>query len=78
VSNRIVMLAARDEDHLVSLVAKLQAHHISHTVFREPYYGDAVTAVAIRPLGDPDGMDDYVCLHVTRGLPLALSSRPPP
>ena len=76
VSNRIVMLAADDEQALLSLVAKLQSQDILHTVFREPYYGDAVTAVAIRPIGLGIAGDSCVC-GVTGGLGLALSRAPP-
>lgn len=76
ISNRIVMLAVHDEQALQSVVAKLQSRHIQHTAFREPYYGDALTAVAIRPIGLGIAGDACVC-EVTKGLSLALGRAPP-
>ena len=75
VSNHIVFLAARDEAALESIVQTLRHHDIKHKTFREPYFGDALTSVAIEPL--LGGSQDVFVRDLVRRLPLALS-RPPP
>lgn len=48
-SNYLACLAAKDEASLFTLISKLEAKGIQHTVFREPDIDNQVTAVAIAP-----------------------------
>lgn len=50
-SNNLVCLAAKDESALQAIVARARAEGVAVSEFREPDFGDAVTAVAIEPDG---------------------------
>lgn len=65
-----MFLAAKNEEHLLALINQATQLGIHYRGFREPYYNDALCAVAFEP-GDQ-------ARDLLRRLPLALSSRPPP
>lgn len=64
-SNNLVALEAPDEPWLVSIAERARAAGVPVSVFREPDFGDAVTAIALGPAG----------ARLVSSLPLAL--RPP-
>jgi hypothetical protein len=64
-SNYLGCLAAKDEQSLKDLIAKLEENGIKHTVFREPDIDNHITAIAIEP-GD-------ITRKLTSRFPLALN-----
>lgn len=61
-SNNLVVLAAENEEHLRKVLAKLVENRIPVACFREPDFGDQLTAIA----SSPDGA------RYLSALPLAL------
>lgn len=61
-SNNIVLLEAKDEQALHALGARAGAAKIAWTMFREPDFDNATTAIAIAPEG----------WRIVSSLPLAL------
>jgi peptidyl-tRNA hydrolase len=61
-SNNIVLLEAKDERALVELWRRAWDENVPYSVFTEPDFGDATTAVAIGPEG----------WRLVSSLPLAL------
>jgi len=59
-SNTVVCLAAKDESHLRSIVAKLQSKNIHVSLFTEPDIGEQLTAIAVAPSGDARRMLSYL------------------
>jgi len=64
-SNYLALLAAPDEAGLALLLKKAQRRGLEASAFREPDFGDALTAIAIAPGADARAL--------TRAFPLALS-----
>lgn len=64
-SNNIAVLQAPSEEALLELAGKAEARGIAYAQFREPDFGDSVTAVALGEGGD----------KLTSCLPLALRSQ---
>lgn len=48
-SNYIVILAANNENDLVSIIKKAEAREIRHTYFSEPDLDNQITAVVLEP-----------------------------
>jgi peptidyl-tRNA hydrolase len=48
-SNYLIMLSAKDEEHLYRLIEKAEREEIKYTLFREPDLGDTITAIAMEP-----------------------------
>lgn len=45
-----VVLAARDEDHLVEIAEKLQVAGVEHVAYREPDYYDQLMSIGVMPV----------------------------
>jgi siroheme synthase (precorrin-2 oxidase/ferrochelatase) len=63
-SNTLVLLETVDEEALLRLAGEAKRWRIPVSVFREPDFGDAATAIALAPSGR----------RLVRDLPLALAS----
>lgn len=48
-SNHLAILAVPDEQALVRLLARAEERGVAYAPFREPDYGDSLTAVAFEP-----------------------------
>ena len=64
-SNNIVLLSAENEEALLRLAARARAAGVPCSVFREPDFENAVTAIAISPAGR----------KLVSSLPLALREK---
>lgn len=50
-SNNLVVLAARDEEHLNVLLRRAALQGVATAAFREPDFGDSLTGIAVAPAG---------------------------
>lgn len=48
-SNYVVLLSAKDENHLINLIQKCELKELKYTAFREPDLENSITAIAIEP-----------------------------
>ncbi len=51
-SNSIIALATKTEEELYGLLKKIDEQGHSYTIFREPDFGNAITAIAVTPAGN--------------------------
>jgi peptidyl-tRNA hydrolase len=65
-SNYLALLAAPDEARLARILMKAERRGLRASAFREPDFGDALTAIALAPCSESRAL--------TRDLPLALAS----
>lgn len=66
-SNYLVQLVAKDEQHLLKIIASCQMRMIDYTIFREPDLNNEITAIALEP--------SIATQKITSSLPLLFKSK---